>query len=134
MRTTVGMEITPPRQLSYEPLDPLSPDTSQDAPVMMTDRQLGRLLLVATEVGARFQREGIDYDPLAWMYAPRRLFGGLAPIEAVTNHDDCERAILLHALGIGLDADPILLDSLRTDDDVVTRSERVAAVLESAVN
>jgi len=121
-------------QMNCEPLDPLSPDSCNDAPVVMTDRQLGRLLLVATEVGARFQREGIEYDPLAWMYAPRRLFRGVAAINAVVDFDNCERAILLHALGIGLDADPILLDSLRTDDEVITREERVAAVLESAAN
>lgn len=135
MRTTIGLEANyTVRPIGYQPVDPMSPDATSDARLTMTDRQLSRLLLVASEVGARFQREGIEYDALAWMYAPRQLFRGHAAVEAVTDPDHCERAIIMHALGIGLDADPVLIDSLRSEDDIETRGEFVTAVLESAVN
>lgn len=133
MRIPVGLEPTGQfNALRWEPLDPLSPDCSGDVHVMMTNRQLGRLLLVATEVSARFQREGIEYDPMAWMYAPRQLFRGRNAMEAATDIDNCERAILMHALGLGLDADPVLLDDLRSGDDAGSREGIVDAVLEAA--
>lgn len=135
MRTTIKLEANSTvRPRGYQPIDPMSPDSMGDAPLTMTDRQLSRLLLVASEVGARFQREGIGYDALAWMYAPRQLFEGRAAVEAVTDPDHCERAVIMHALGIGLDADPLLIDSLRSEDDIKMRGEFVTAILQSAVN
>ncbi|WP_306286267.1 hypothetical protein [Sphingomonas sp. Ant20] len=96
--------------------DPLDPDSGEDLPLLVTRRRLIRLALVAAETGARFQREGLDQDPVAWMLAPRELFGGRDGIEAALGLDGCLRAILLHGLSIGLDADPATVDDLLDDE------------------
>lgn len=96
--------------------DPLGADMSSDEVVVTTRRGMVRVALVATEVAARFQREGIRYDPMAWMLAPRRLFAGSTAIEACLGREDCLRAILLHGLSIGLDADVDAIDSLTCDE------------------
>jgi hypothetical protein len=96
-------------------LDPLDDDARDDVPVLTTRRGLTRLVLVAAETGARFHREGIGYDPVAWMLAPRTLFAGRPAIEACLERKECMRAILLHGLSIGLDADPDELDRLAED-------------------
>jgi hypothetical protein len=96
--------------------DPMTPDTSREHSLRITVRQLSRVALVASEVGARFQREGIEYDPMAWMFAPRRLFGGRCAIDATRDLDHCIRAILLHGLGM-LDLDPAIIDELCSDED-----------------
>lgn len=97
--------------------DPLDPDSLNDFPVVTTRRRLTRLALVAAETGARFQRDGIGHDPMAWLLAPRLLFDGLDAIEAAADLRHCTRAILLHGLGIGLDADPTVIDELCADDE-----------------
>lgn len=96
--------------------DPLEPDSGRDLPLLVTRRRLIRLALVAAETGARFQREGLDQDPVAWMLAPRELFGGRDGIEAALRLDGCLRAILLHGLSIGLDADPAIVDDLLDEE------------------
>ncbi len=96
--------------------DPLDPDSPYDFPVIATRRRLIRLALVAAETGARFQREGMDHDPMAWMLASRELFDGRDAVEAALELQHCTRAILLHGLGLGLDADPAVIDDLCTDD------------------
>ncbi|MEG3086850.1 hypothetical protein [Sphingomonas sp. PB4P5] len=96
--------------------DPLDEDSPADESVLTTKRGLIRLALVAAETGARFHREGIGYDPVAWMLTPRTLFGGRAAVEACLDRDECMRAILLHGLSIGMDADPEELDRLAADD------------------
>lgn len=98
----------------------------------MSHRQLCRLLLVATEVGARFQRDGIVHDPLAWMYAPRKMFRGLAAVDAAIELENCERAILMHALGLGTDVDPDLIDALRMEEDCESQMDLIQAIVESA--
>jgi hypothetical protein len=97
-------------------LDPLDEDAAADEPILTTRRGLIRLVLVAAETGARFHREGIGYDPVAWMLTPRNLFRGRAAVEACLERDECMRAILLHGLSIGMDADPEELDRLAADD------------------
>lgn len=97
--------------------DPLDEDGVGDEAILTTKRGLIRLALVAAETGARFHREGIGHDPVAWMLAPRNLFGGRAAMDACLARDDCMRAILLHGLSIGLDADPGELDELAAADD-----------------
>lgn len=77
---------------------------------------LGRIVMLAAETGARFERDGIEADPAAWMVAPRRLFGGSSAVEACREDGPFLRAMLLHGLSAGLDADPELLDALVTDD------------------
>ncbi|WP_210358329.1 hypothetical protein [Sphingomonas beigongshangi] len=86
--------------------DPLEPDSPDDRGLIVTRRGLCRLVTVAAEVGARFQREAERTDPVAWMLAPRRLFGGAAAVEACLRHEHFYRALVLHGLSLGVDADP----------------------------
>ncbi len=105
-------------------IDPLDPDSDEDVPVVVTRRQLIRLAVVSTEVGARFQREAVDHDGMAWMLAPRTLFGGRDAIEASLEQQHCIRAIVLHGLGLGLDARPADIDDLMNDRTPSKRSRR----------
>lgn len=97
-------------------IDPLDFDDADDEVVMTTKRGLIRLALVAADTASRFEREAIDHDPVAWMIAPRTLFEGRSAIDACLARDECLRAVLLHGLAIGLDADPMTLDALMDDD------------------
>ena len=92
--------------------DPLDADEANDAVVTATRRGLTRLALVAAETGARFQREEVAHDPIAWMLAPRRLFDGAPALEACLSRDACLRAVLLRSLPLGLDAEPAKVDAL----------------------
>lgn len=83
---------------------------AQDEALTVTRRRLVRIALVATETALRFQRDGIRHDPVAWMLAPRSLLAGRAPIDACMDLEECERALLLHSFGIGLDADRASFD------------------------
>lgn len=106
--------------------DPLAEDRSSDLPIISTRRALTRLALVAAETGARFQRDGEGMDPMAWILAPRRLFDGEAALEAVLAHGPFMRALLLHGLSIGLDAEPAFIDDLvagNSDDDIFDEEE-----------
>src|SRR4051812_37870079 len=85
--------------------------------------QLGRMVMLAAETGARFERDGILADPAAWMVAPRRLFGGNSAVEACRDERPFLRAMLLHGLAAGLDADPDLVDALVADDPVSVEPE-----------
>lgn len=106
-------------------IDPLDPDAASDIPVIVTRRRLIRLALVAAEVGARFQRDAVDYDSMAWMLAPRDLFHGRDAIDATMEHAHCTRAIILHGLGLGLDAHPDDIDALMRQRDEPRRFQRV---------
>lgn len=97
--------------------DPLEADDRGDAPVLTTERRLRRLAIVAADTGARFARERIDHDPVAWLLAPRALFGGRRPLDACQDRTGFLRAAILHGLSLGLDADPREVDAL-VDDDV----------------
>lgn len=97
--------------------DPLADDMPDDELVLTTRRALVRVALVASETGARFQREALAYDSMAWMLAPLELFDGRAPIDACQNVTSCRRGVLLHALGYGLDADREFIDGLLAGDD-----------------
>lgn len=116
-RPTLGpaqrRQVRPPMTYS----DPLDQDQAGDAPVTMTERQLIRLLFVAAETGARFERERIEVDPAAWLFAGRRLFHGQAAVVACRERDPFVRALLLHGLSIGLDASPEAVDALIADGD-----------------
>ncbi len=102
-------------------IDPLDFDLPEDEVVVTTRRGLVRLALVAADTASRFERETIGHDPVAWMLAPRALFDGRSAIEACLDRQDCLRAVLLHGLSLGLDADPTEIDDLADDgedDDV----------------
>lgn len=120
-----------PATWSYE--DPLDPDRPEDDVVVTTKRGLCRVAMVAAEVGGRFQREGLEHDPMAWMLAPRDLFRGGAAIEACLGRDDFLRATLLHGLGLGMDAEAEEIDELLeedvTDDGRRTENESGRATL-----
>ena len=105
-------EIRLPTYVPFGP-DPLEPDDWRDTPLQVTKRRLIRLAVVAADTGARFQRDGLEYDAIAWLTTPLALFGGADAIEATLGLVECRRAILLHGLQIGLDADPSFIDGLR---------------------
>ncbi len=96
--------------------EPLDEDLVGDDRVVVTRRRLVRLALVACETGARFERDGVRHDPMAWMLAPRRLFDGKAAIDACLELEGCNRAIVLHGLALGLDADADEIDDLLVDE------------------
>ncbi|WP_294195532.1 hypothetical protein [uncultured Sphingomonas sp.] len=97
--------------------DPLEPDLPGDMEVVTTRRAMCRVATVAAEAGARFQREASSVDPMAWMLAPRRMFDGASALEACLDRDHFVRAIVLHGLSLGVDADPETLERLVTGRD-----------------
>lgn len=103
------------RDVAY--LDPLDGDLQSDARLDISHRELGRLLFIAAETGARFQREEADHDPVAWLFSPRALFGGRAAVDACKERLPFVRALILHGLSLGLDAEPAELDELLTDEE-----------------
>jgi hypothetical protein len=105
-------------------VEPLDRDQPDDPGVWLTHRQLIRLVLIAAETGARFEREGIVMDPAAWLFAPRRLFHGRAAVDACAAHGAFIRAMLLHGLGLGFDAAPEAIDALLADDGGFECKER----------
>ncbi len=105
--------------------DPLAEDQPTDEIVVTTRRGMVRMALVAAEAAARFQREGVAHDVMAWMLAPRDLFAGRAAIDACVTRDACLRGAVLHGLSLGLDADPTVVDRLIAvaDDDGIDGSQ-----------
>ncbi len=96
--------------------DPLDPDLPCDIEVVTTRRALCRVVTVAAEAGARFQREATSIDPMGWMLSPRRMFEGVSAMEACLDRENFVRAIILHGLSLGVDADPSVLDRLTAGD------------------
>lgn len=93
-------------------LDPLGHEAGGQVTV---DRvSIVRIACVAAEAGARMQRDGLATDPVGWMLQPATLFSGRPPIEACMALEGCAQAILLHGLGLGLDADPATMRRLRS--------------------
>ena len=127
--TPTGSSPAEPRFLFHT--DPLDPDLADDPLIVLSHRQIGRLIFIAAETGARFERESIPYDPVAWLFSSRRLFDGLAAVDACRQVTGFTRAIILHGLSLGLDADPDHIDSLLADDhpqDRLTRLPELAAL------
>lgn len=98
-------------------VDPLEDDRPDDEIVTTTRRAINRVALIAAEAAGRFQREGIEHDPMSWLLAPRRLFGGRPAVDACLEREHCLRGVLTHGLGLGLDPDPVAVDELLADDD-----------------
>jgi hypothetical protein len=107
----------------------LNPDLPDDPAVRLTHRQLIRLMLIAAETRARFEREGIAMDPAGWLFAPRCLFDGRAAVDACAAHGAFIRAMLLHGLGLGLDAAPAAMDALLAEDGGVECEEAAIIAL-----
>jgi hypothetical protein len=103
--------------VSFDLFDPLEADDRGDAPVLTTERRLCRLAIVAADTGARFARERIEHDPVAWLLAPRALFDGRRPLEACQGRTGFLRAALLNGLSLGLDADPGEVDALTEEGE-----------------
>jgi hypothetical protein len=91
----------------------LEADDRADRPVLTTERRLRRLAIVAADTGARFARERIGHDPVAWLLAPRALFDGRSALDACQSRSCFLRAVLLHGLSLGLDADPDEIDAIK---------------------
>lgn len=97
--------------------DPLEHDRADDPVVLLTHREVSRLLFVAAETGARFERDQLPYDPAAWMCTPRQLFGGANAATACISLDMFVRALVLHGATGDLDMDPRDMDLLLSDED-----------------
>lgn len=98
-------------------LDPLAYDDPSDVVVVTTRRAIGRVAYVAAEAAARFQRDALPYDPMAWMSVPRAVFNGASALDACLDRDDCLRGVLLHGMSLGLNIDRAAIDILMSDDD-----------------
>ena len=105
-------------------LDPLE-DGMDDETIVLTRREIVRITLVATEVGARFQRDGIRDDPMAWLLVPRTAFGNRPPIEACTSRNDCARAVLIHGLGLDLDISSEAIERLMVASEATSAGRLV---------
>lgn len=103
-------------------LDPLDNDSGG----MLAVRRVAlvRIACVAAETGARMQRDGLAEDPVSWMVSPLELFDGRAPIEACMELSACSKAILLHGLGLALDADSATINRLLVEDSASLEIER----------
>lgn len=97
--------------------DPLEYDRPEDAVLTISRRALCRVAYVAAETASRFEREGIEIDPMAWMLTPRALFEGATALDACVDRTAFTRAVLLHGLSLGMDASPDAIDALGNDDD-----------------
>lgn len=75
-----------------------------------------RLLYVAAETGARFQRDRIDSDPLDWLFASRDLFDGRSAAESCREPEGFRRAAVLHGLSLGLDVPPGIVAGIPAQD------------------
>ena len=84
----------------------------QGRPMVTSYARLVRLATIAAETGARFARERVAEDPVAWLTASRRLFGGKSAIDACQSPAGLARGLLLHRLSLALDATPEQVDSL----------------------
>lgn len=92
--------------------DPLGSDDTDDEIVVTTNRRILRLAISAADVGARFAREESGIDPAAWMISPRQLFDGRTALDACQELIGFNRSVVLHGLGLALDADPDDVDEL----------------------
>ena len=105
--------------------DPLDDDAAGDELVVTTRRAIGRVAQVATETATRFQREGIEHDPMSWMYAPRALLNGASAVDSCLDRDACMRGILVHGLGLGLTSNaPLSTRCSRPTMTILTSTKR----------
>ncbi len=105
------------RAAAAEVLDPLVDDDPMDRVVVTTERAISRVALVAAEAGARFQRDAVAYDAMAWMLSPRRVFDGARPLDACLDRGNCLRGLIVHGLGLGFDVERSAVDALMAHDE-----------------
>lgn len=113
-------------------IDPLDHDLPGDETLVTTRRALCRVATVAAEAGARFQREGVGIDPMAWMLSPRTMFDGAAPIDACMRRGPFMRGVLVHGLALDLDMGAQEVDDLLdcdADEPVRRRAARKGEVV-----
>ncbi len=98
--------------------DPFSRAELGEDAMAVRQAELVRLAIVAAGVGARFERERIPHDPVAWLLAPRARCSTASALTACLGETAFEQALVLHAdgAGLGLDADPRFLDQLLADE------------------
>ncbi|MDK2768291.1 MAG: hypothetical protein KYX69_11300 [Sphingomonas sp.] len=106
----------PGRDRPIATIDPIDYDLPGDEAFLATRRGMCRVATVAAEAGARFQRDGTGVDPMAWMLAPRTMFGGEAPIDACRRRGPFLRGVLVHGLGLDLDMGAEEVDDLLEGD------------------
>lgn len=94
-------------------------------PLVVTLPALGRIARVAVEAASRFARADVSVKTMAWMEAPRPLFGGLSAIEACTEPHHCRRAVTLHGLEMDPDSDASDIDGVMA---LIDPSERCGAM------
>jgi hypothetical protein len=99
--------------------DPLEDDQPDEEVMVLSERQMSRLVFVAAETGARFAREDRTEDPAAWMYARRRLFDNSNAITACVHRTMFARALVLHGVSPMLDMEPSDMDLLLGDSEDV---------------
>lgn len=94
--------------------DPLDEDCALDERVDLSRRSLLRVAVAAARTGARYEREGLDGDPVAWLLAPRRVFDGETALDACVDLAPLRRCIALHAPSTDheLDAEPEEMDEI----------------------
>lgn len=109
------------------PVDPLEEDGPDDPRVVLSHRQITRLVFVAAETGARFTRDRSPHDPAAWMSSPRHLFHGLNALNACVERDMFMRALVLHGVAPAYDMLPSEMDQLITADYGTDIAEKVPA-------
>jgi hypothetical protein len=80
-----------------------------------TRADLIRLAEVSVETGVRFERDSLSGEPMDWSLRPRRLFDGRDALEACLGEDGHDRALLVHGMGLDLDADARDLEGLFMD-------------------
>lgn len=117
---------------SISTIDPLDHDLPGDEKLITTRRALCRVATVAAEAGARFQREGVGVDPMAWMLAPRSMFDGAAPIDACMLRGPFMRGVLVHGLALDLDMGAEEVDDLLdcdADEPVRQRTPRTGDIV-----
>jgi hypothetical protein len=110
--------------------DPLDADEPEDASVTTSPRRMLRLAIAAADAGARFARQGLEQDPVAWMLTPRAVFDGMTAMDACQDLRPFRRSIALHALGLGLDADPYAIDDLLDEEAQDVKDTSAEAVLD----
>lgn len=96
-------------------------------------QETARLVHVAAETGARFVRESVDQDPLDWMLTNRELFDGRAAIDACREEEGFRRAVLLHGLSVGLDAEPQVLAGIPASACLSRETQRLLSPKQKAV-